>query len=79
MFDLAMAQVGCPDRRIDRLGMTCCSPHLEWLMAAWDDTKIEASNWDRPMFELYRGANFGGIVGLIAQSAALRATFHAIR
>jgi hypothetical protein len=25
-FDNAMARVGCPDRRIDRLGITCCSP-----------------------------------------------------
>jgi hypothetical protein len=25
-FDNAMAQVGCPDRRIDRLCITCCSP-----------------------------------------------------
>ena len=25
-FDDAMAQVGCPDRRIDRLCITCCSP-----------------------------------------------------
>ena len=25
-FDDAMAQMGCPDRRIDRLCITCCSP-----------------------------------------------------
>jgi hypothetical protein len=25
-FDDAMARVGCPDRRIDRLCITCCSP-----------------------------------------------------
>ena len=25
-FDDALAQVGCPDRRIDRLRITCCSP-----------------------------------------------------
>jgi hypothetical protein len=25
-FDHALAQVGCPDRRIDRLCITCCSP-----------------------------------------------------
>src|SRR4249920_975076 len=25
-FDNAVAQVGCPDRRIDRLCITCCSP-----------------------------------------------------
>jgi hypothetical protein len=25
-FDDAMARVGCPDRRIDRLCVTCCSP-----------------------------------------------------
>ena len=25
-FDNAMAHVGCPDRRIDRLCITCCSP-----------------------------------------------------
>jgi hypothetical protein len=25
-FENAMAQVGCPDRRIDRLCITCCSP-----------------------------------------------------
>src|SRR4051794_17890023 len=25
-FDDAMAQVGCPDRRTDRLCITCCSP-----------------------------------------------------
>ena len=25
-FDHAMARVGCPDRRIDRLCVTCCSP-----------------------------------------------------
>src|SRR5258708_16100339 len=25
-FDDAMARVGCPDRRIDRLFITCCSP-----------------------------------------------------
>jgi hypothetical protein len=25
-FDDALAQVGCPDRRIDRLCITCCSP-----------------------------------------------------
>src|SRR5205814_1939748 len=25
-FDDAVAQVGCPDRRIDRLCITCCSP-----------------------------------------------------
>jgi hypothetical protein len=25
-FDNAMAQVGCPDRRIDRLCITCCLP-----------------------------------------------------
>jgi hypothetical protein len=25
-FDNAMAHVGCPDRRIDRLRITCCSP-----------------------------------------------------
>ena len=25
-FDNALAQVGCPDRRIDRLCITCCSP-----------------------------------------------------
>jgi hypothetical protein len=25
-FDDAMAHVGCPDRRIDRLCITCCSP-----------------------------------------------------
>ena len=25
-FDNAMALVGCPDRRIDRLCITCCSP-----------------------------------------------------
>jgi hypothetical protein len=25
-FNDAMAQVGCPDRRIDRLCITCCSP-----------------------------------------------------
>ena len=25
-FDNALAQVGCPDRRIDRLRITCCSP-----------------------------------------------------
>src|SRR5262249_20686194 len=25
-FDDAMAHVGCPDRRIDRLCFTCCSP-----------------------------------------------------
>src|SRR5947209_7253494 len=27
-FDNAMARVGCPDRRIDRLCITCCSPYL---------------------------------------------------
>src|ERR1700688_4138450 len=25
-FDNAVARVGCPDRRIDRLCITCCSP-----------------------------------------------------
>jgi hypothetical protein len=25
-FDNALAQVGCPDRRVDRLCITCCSP-----------------------------------------------------
>jgi hypothetical protein len=25
-FDDAVARVGCPDRRIDRLCITCCSP-----------------------------------------------------
>src|SRR4051794_24942874 len=25
-FDNALAHVGCPDRRIDRLCITCCSP-----------------------------------------------------
>ena len=25
-FNNALAQVGCPDRRIDRLCITCCSP-----------------------------------------------------
>src|SRR4026208_1959073 len=25
-FDHALAHVGCPDRRIDRLCITCCSP-----------------------------------------------------
>src|SRR4051812_47471061 len=25
-FDNAMARVGCPDRQIDRLCITCCSP-----------------------------------------------------
>ncbi len=25
-FDNALALVGCPDRRIDRLCITCCSP-----------------------------------------------------
>src|SRR6202035_2812983 len=25
-FDNALARVGCPDRRIDRLCITCCSP-----------------------------------------------------
>ena len=25
-FDNALAQMGCPDRRIDRLCITCCSP-----------------------------------------------------
>ena len=25
-FDDAVAHVGCPDRRIDRLSITCCSP-----------------------------------------------------
>jgi len=25
-FDHAMAHVGCPDRRIDRHCITCCSP-----------------------------------------------------
>src|SRR3954464_15151064 len=25
-FDYALAQVGCPDRRIDRLCITCCLP-----------------------------------------------------
>jgi hypothetical protein len=25
-FDYAMALVGCPDRQIDRLCITCCSP-----------------------------------------------------
>ena len=25
-FDNALTQVGCPDRRIDRLCITCCSP-----------------------------------------------------
>src|SRR5262245_15538559 len=34
-FDNAVAHVGCPDRRIDRLCITCCSPsqpshHPEW-------------------------------------------------
>ncbi len=27
-FDNALARVGCPDRRIDRLCITCCSPSL---------------------------------------------------
>jgi len=26
-FDNALAHVGCPDRRIDRLCITCCSPY----------------------------------------------------
>src|SRR5260370_41219794 len=26
-FDNALAQVGCPDRRIDRLCITCCPQH----------------------------------------------------
>src|ERR1700756_423747 len=37
-FDDAMARVGCPDRRIDRLCITCCSPsqpsHHAWILGA---------------------------------------------
>ena len=35
-FENAMAQVGCPNRRIDRLCMTCCrASHGRRLSAAW--------------------------------------------
>jgi hypothetical protein len=38
-FDNALAHVGCPDRRIDRLCITCCSPsqpshHAGWMPSA---------------------------------------------
>jgi hypothetical protein len=36
-FDDAMAQVGCPDRRIDRLCITCCSPSQPSHHAGFDD------------------------------------------
>jgi hypothetical protein len=34
-FEDAMAQVGCPDRRIDRLCFTCCSPSQPSRRARW--------------------------------------------
>jgi hypothetical protein len=33
-FDYALALMGCPDRRIDRLCITCCSPSQPWHFAA---------------------------------------------
>ena len=34
-FDHALALVGCPDRRIDRLCITCCSPSQPSHHAGW--------------------------------------------
>ena len=34
-FDNALAHVGCPDRRIDRLCITCCSPSQPSHHAGW--------------------------------------------
>jgi hypothetical protein len=34
-FDNALALVGCPDRRIDRLCITCCSPSQPSHHAGW--------------------------------------------
>jgi hypothetical protein len=45
-FDNAMALVGCPDRRIDRLCITCCSPsqpHLHITPAVRRDLVYAAS------------------------------------
>src|SRR5262249_49019686 len=43
-FDDAMALVGCPDRRIDRLCITCCSPsQLSHHARSWRDLIHAAS------------------------------------
>ena len=42
-FDNASTQVGCPDRRIDRLCITCCSPSQPSHHAGWRDLVYRAS------------------------------------
>jgi hypothetical protein len=44
-FDNALALMGCPDRRIDRLCITCsaCSSSVEAVRAAWPTLVREAS------------------------------------
>ena len=36
-FENALARVGCPDRRIDRLCVTCCSPSQPSHNTGWSD------------------------------------------
>ena len=42
-FDYAMALMGCPDRRIDRLCITCCSSSQPSHHAGWRDLVYRAS------------------------------------
>src|SRR5262245_6945146 len=43
-FDNALALMGCPDRRIDRLRITCCSPSQPSHHAGWRRDLVYAVN-----------------------------------
>src|SRR5262249_55226179 len=43
-FDNALALMGCPDRRIDRLRITCCSPFQPSHHAGWRRDLVYAAN-----------------------------------
>jgi hypothetical protein len=43
-FDNALALVGCPDRRIDRLCITCCSPSQPSHHAGWRRDLVHAAS-----------------------------------
>ena len=54
-FDNALAHVGCPDRRIDRLCITCCSPSQPSHHAGWPARSRSRRECDRFLVALILG------------------------
>src|SRR5271157_1229697 len=67
-FDHALAQVGCPDRRIDRLCITCCSPSQPHITPKSAQRRYAASATGSPSLAAFKQTP----AGILQWTARLR-------